>query len=216
MKKINVALLESIVNARQKGYSVPEISRNYQVSKSTASRICKNVTILPEFVKRLEDRKRTSTIVSEENWKKAEVEMSQLCDKIDLQDKALIVSALYWAEGAKRDFSFTNTDPKMVAVFLTCLRDVFGVKDEEIKVSIRIFEDLIVGEAIKFWSFVVGFDISSTASIHLQTGSKKGKLKYGMIRLRVKRSSLLLKKVTVLQKKIFNFTNPHFVNIFSS
>ena len=38
---------------------------------------------------------------------------------------ALIAASLYWAEGAKKDFSLTNSDPEMIRVFVMILRKIF-------------------------------------------------------------------------------------------
>ncbi|MDO8654929.1 MAG: hypothetical protein Q7R48_00655 [bacterium] len=75
----------------------------------------------------------------------------------------LVGTALYWAEGYKRPvikngrertyhkISFSNSDPFMVKVFLTFLEDILEIPRSRIKASIRIFQHINEGEALRYW-----------------------------------------------------------------
>ena len=199
---INNEIVKEISTLRQRGFSIPEIHRLLKISKATVFRYSKNIQRLPEFEKRWLDRRNASKIISERQQNLAKNKASALFVDISDQSLALIGAALYWAEGAKKDFSLTNSDPEMVRVFILILKKVFGIKNEDLKVSLRLYEDIDRGEAIKFWSGVVGLELGNNVSINTLIGKKKGKLKYGMCRIRVRKSGLLLKTIFAINKRV--------------
>lgn len=198
-------LLGRIKELRKKGRSIPEISRECEVPKSTVLRHIAGIKIEPEYYQRWLDRRNSGKIVSEKNWNLAHKNAESFIDSISRKELALIAASLYWAEGNKKDFSFTNTDSDMIKVFLFVLRNCFDVRDENLKISIRIYEDLDLEECLIFWSGIVGLKlVKENTSINILSGSKKGKLKYGMCRVRVRKGGLLLKKISAIIKRIIN------------
>lgn len=194
-----------IQNLRKKGYSIPEISKECSISKSTVLRYAKKVEILPKYYGRWIDRHNAGKIVAQRRWDAAVKESKVLIDDIDKKDWVLIVASLYWAEGAKRDFSFSNTDPKMVRVFISILRNIFGVKNEDFKISLRLYEDLDKNKCIRYWSGVVGFSLRGRVSINILKGLKMGKLQFGMCRVRVRKGGFLLKKFSAITDRINDY-----------
>jgi hypothetical protein len=195
-------ITEQLAEFRKKGFSVPELSRMFTLPKSTVLRYIKNVEILPEHYQRWLNRRNASKIISERQQVLAKSKASWLIGELNDQSFALIAAALYWAEGAKKDFSLTNSDPEMIRVFVLILKKVFKIKDEEIKISIRLYDDLIIEDAINFWSGIVGVDLHNNVSINILDGKKKGKLKYGMCRVRVKKAGLLFKTIFAINKRV--------------
>ena len=117
--------------------------------------------------------------------------------------------SLYWAEGAKRDFTFLNTDAEMIRIFVYILRKVFKIKDEELKISLRIYEDLDKKTCLRYWSKIIGIRLEINTSVDILKGAKKGKLEYGMRRIRAKKSGLLLNEFFAIIKRVINLTSPH-------
>ena len=117
--------------------------------------------------------------------------------------------SLYWAEGAKRDFTFSNTDAEMIKIFVYILKKVFRIKDEDLKISLRIYEDLDKNTCLRYWSKITGIKLGKNTSIDVLKGKKKGKLEYGMCRIRAKKSGLLLKEFFAIIKRVINLTSPH-------
>jgi hypothetical protein len=194
--------IEEIIYNRKKGFSVPELSRMFGVSKSTVLRHVKGIDILPEYKQRWLDRRNASQIISERQQVLAKNKAKWLMGELNDQSLALIAAALYWAEGAKKDFSLTNSDPEMIRVFVIILKKIFKIKSEEIKISIRLYDDLIIEDAINFWSGIVGVDLHNNVSINILNGKKKGKLKFGMCRVRVKKAGLLFKTIFAINKRV--------------
>jgi hypothetical protein len=196
--------IKKIFELRKQGYSIPELHALLGLPKSTLSKYCRKVEILPEFKERWLERRNASKIISERQVLQAEQQAKALVPAISKESAVLIASSLYWAEGAKKDFSLTNSDPKMIKVFVKILKRSFGIKDEDIKISIRLYEDLAINEATSFWSEVVGFDLTNKVHINILKGKKVGKLKYGMCRVRVKKAGLLLKTIFAINKLVCN------------
>lgn len=197
-----------IKNLRKKGFSIPEISRECNRPKSTVSRHIKGVRILSRYYQRWLSRRNASKIISERNWQLADKKAKQLIDVITEKDLILMGISLYWAEGAKRDFTFSNTDAEMIRIFVYVLRKVFGIKDKDLKISLRIYEDLNKKTCLHYWSGIVGIKLGINTSVDILKGTKKGKLKYGMCRIRAKKSGLLLKEFFAIIKRVTSLTSP--------
>lgn len=178
---------------RRRGYSIPEISTMANIPKSSVLRYISGVKISSKYKSRWLERRNASKVRSLKNWEIAKSEAIDLVPKISNREAVLIIASLYWSEGSKKDFSFSNTDPEMIKVFLKILRSVFKVNNDDLKFSIRIYSDLNLNKCINFWSKVAGVKLNHKASVNILEGSKNGKLKYGMFRVRVRKGGLLLK-----------------------
>lgn len=62
---------------------------------------------------------------------------------------------LYWAEGSKKGkwvVDFTNSDGKMVLIFLKVLREIYRVKEEKLRVGLYCYKNQDPKELINYWS----------------------------------------------------------------
>ncbi len=62
---------------------------------------------------------------------------------------------LYWGEGLKRGkggMRLTNTDARMVKIFIKFLEEFFNIDRDKLRFSIQIFEDLVPEEVLDYWS----------------------------------------------------------------
>ncbi|KKS70348.1 MAG: hypothetical protein UV41_C0026G0005 [Candidatus Daviesbacteria bacterium GW2011_GWA2_42_7] len=202
MRKVTNDVLQRITSLRQRGYSLPEISREVGISKSTALRYVQDVDILPGyrqdwFGKRGGSRKRK--YIKE---KEALEEARNLVGQLSSKEKLLFISALYWAEGNKKDFILTNTDPLLVKVFVEGLIGVLGINKDRLQVSLRLYEDIDKERSLDFWSQLTGVAKERFINVHILPGKKKGKLEYGMCRVRVAKGGDLLKKVLAINSLV--------------
>ncbi|MHB1316669.1 MAG: hypothetical protein ACYCZW_02310 [Minisyncoccota bacterium] len=98
-----------------------------------------------------------------------------------------------------------NGDPILIRVFITCLREL-GVTNRELKISLRLFEEINVDDAIKFWLETLNLPKNSITKINIIRGNKKGKLKYGMCRVRVEKGGeyfkIIMSMVSLILSKI--------------
>ena len=123
----------------------------------------------------------------------------------------LIGVALYWAEGSKEKeyypgsgIQFGNSDPRMIQVFLKWLFEVIEVHPSEVKFEIYIHENSKndVNMVKRYWSKVTSFPESTFSRIYFKKHNIKtkrrniGDLYYGGLRITVKTSSTLVRKIT--------------------
>lgn len=201
-KRLNSTTIQKIRYLRSQGYSLPEISEKLSIPKTTAFRYIQGIEILPQFlaewsIKRGGSRKRKLLKETEafEAGKK-------LVKKLSYKEKLLFLSALYWAEGSKGHFGLSNTDPGLIRVFINGLREVLKVKDEELRINIRLYEDLNIERSLSFWSQVVRIPKERFGRVNILQGKKKGKLEHGMCRVRVLKGGDLLKRVSGINKAV--------------
>lgn len=194
--------INQIKKLRQHGYSLPEISKITHISKTTVFRYIKDVKILPKYIsewagKRGGSRKRK---LLKENF--AFEQGIKFVGDLSYRDKLLILCALYWAEGSKRDFGLSNTDPELIKIFVKSLREVLNIDIARLRVSIRIYEDLDREECLDYWSKIVDIPKDKFVNINVLPGKKKGKLKYGMCRIRILKGGDTLKKINGIIKAV--------------
>lgn len=189
---------------RQKGHSLPEISRALGVSRTSVLRHIKGVEILPEHLSEWAGKRGGSRRIRLRKEALAFNEGKELVGKLSLKEKLLIVSALYWAEGTKGDFSLSNTDPKLIKVFVECMRELFHLKNDQIFINVRIYEDLDKDKCLSYWSSVVRVPKEHLRGVNVLAGKKRGKLEYGMCRVRIAKGGDILKKIKGIYAAVFN------------
>lgn len=190
---ISPHLLQQIHHLRSKGYSVPEIHQMVGVSKSTVSRHVRAVAVSDEGRVRLNFRRGASHLRKQRDEHLAADRCKQLLAS-EFREQLIIAACLYWAEGNKRELTLTNTDGQLIATYLRALRVVLRVPDDRITVSLRVFEDIDIEAALRYWSSVTGISLTrDQTTISVLHGKKNGKLQYGMCRIRVRRGGLFHK-----------------------
>ncbi len=201
-QKLSQNSIHEIKALRSHGYTLPEISKKFNISKSSVFRHVENIEILPEFFNFWRSKRggsRNRKILSE---KKFLEEGKKLVRKLSNTEKLLFLCALYWGEGSKKDFGLSNTDANLISIFVNGLREIFGITNDSLRVSIRIYEDLDKDKCLEYWSKIVGLPQKKFVSVNILPGKKKGKLEYGMCRVRVAKGGMLLKKVNGINKAI--------------
>lgn len=207
-KLISKEIIYEIKLLRQRGYSLPEIYKKVKVGYGSVFRHIKGVEVLPEY-RQIWHSKRGGSIkrmriAKEKAYEKASI----LINNLSKREKIIFLSALYWGEGNKKDFNLINSDSDLIKVFVDGLTHCFNIKKDDLKISIRIYEDLDKGECLKFWSTITGVPVNKFVSVDILKGKKKGKLNHGMCRVRVKRGGDLLKYILALKKRIVESFSP--------
>lgn len=194
---------------REKGHSVPEISTILSVPKSTVLRQIRDVEILPQYYDRWLNRKKSAKRLLERNLLTARKQAGEWVDNISDKESIIIASMLYWAEGSKKDFSISNTNPDLIYTFINAMRRSFKLKNSDFKISLRLYEDLNKAECLKFWSKITDINLDDSTSINTLKGSKKGKLKYGMCRIRIRKSGIIHKTLFAVANLTKENISPH-------
>lgn len=199
-RKIDLGTITKIKMLRAHGHSVPEISKLVLASKTSVLRYITGVQILPEYLAEWSGKRggsRRRKLIQE---RQAFEDGKDLVSIPSQKEKMLYMAALYWAEGSKGDFGLSNTDPELIRIFVNGLREVYGITDDRMRISVRIYEDLDREQCLDFWSKVVGIDKAKFVNVNVLSGKKKGKLLYGMCRVRVTKGAFLLKKIIGINK----------------
>ena len=66
---------------------------------------------------------------------------------------------LYWGEGDKMprgSLRLTNTDPKMIGVFVAFLKKAMGIQKEKIRAELILYPDLSDMRCKTFWGKITG------------------------------------------------------------
>jgi len=198
---------QGVIKLRKRGKSYREIARIVCVSKSSVSQWCKNLK-LPIYAQKILEKKNNypkelfrkynqlkARKVQLENQKIKKEATSEI-HPLSKYELLLVGATLYWGEGYKSERSrskgvqLSNSDPYLVALFLRFLREIIGISEERLKVSIRIHPNINSKDAIKFWSKVTKIPQECFRITHQISRASKGKrpynsLPYGTLDLRV-------------------------------
>jgi len=195
---------EKIKSLRQKGYSLPEIKKEVSASYGSIHRYTLGIKILPKYLKTWHGKQGGSIKRKKNKLIEAEKKAKKSINYLSNKERIIFLSALYWGEGSKSDFNIMNTDPNLIRVFIIGLRDVFGINQERLRVSIRIYEDLDKEKCLQYWSNITGVPVAQFISVNILKGKKKGKLPFGMCRIRISKGGDMLKYIKAVYKRISN------------
>lgn len=201
-KLIPKETINKIKLLRQRGYSLPEIKKEVKVGHGSVFRYIQGVKILPKYQKIWHFKRGGSLKRMKLNMEKADAKAKKTVKKLSNKEKTIFLSALYWGEGNKKDFILINSDPVLIRIFVKGLTDIFKVKKDDLKITIRIFEDLDKNECLKYWSLITEVPSNKFLNTDILKGKKVGKLNYGMCRVRVKKGGNLLKYILALKERV--------------
>jgi len=204
MNKLPQRKISKIKKLRRMGWSLPEIKNKIGVGYGTVYRYIKDAPILLEYRKEWLGKRGGSTKRKRILEEKAKKEAKQTIISLSKKEKIIFVSALYWGEGNKKDFNLINSDPDLVKIFVKGLRDLFDISSDRLKISIRIYEDLDEKKCLNFWSKITEVPTEKFVSVNVLKGKKKGKLNYGMCRVRVEKAGNMLKYMLAIRNEIVN------------
>lgn len=215
---INNALKEKAVNLRKQGLTLSEVLKEIPVAKSTLSLWFKDVGLSKAQKQRITDKRIAASrrgalakkdkriALSNKIFSKSEKEIG-LISKRELW---LIGTALYWAEGAKEKsyrpgsgVKFSNSDPAMIRLFILWLRKCHKIPDEDFIFQIYVHDGDLprIGEIINYWSKQTGFSLDCFKYVYykrnkINTKRKNvGNLYFGLLRVNIRRSSGLLRRI---------------------
>ncbi len=178
--------IAEIIRLRKSGLSLDSIYKIVPQGKTTIYNYIKGLKV--DF-----DLRKTGSIKkSERDWEASKVMANHLIKNISLEGEILVLACLYWGEGNKTELNIINSDPNLIRIFINCIKKL-GVTDEDLLVSVRIYEDLNPKKVIAFWAKHLNFRKELIRSVNVLYGKKLGKLKYGMCRVRVRKGAKYFK-----------------------
>jgi hypothetical protein len=159
---------------RRKGYSVREIAKSTQCSKSSISRWVCDIALTDSQIRRLksnQDRGRARAAQHfnspKQKWKRIRDNIATVASheikSARLNGNLKIIGAiLYWAEGYKATrnmVSFSNSDPAMIKIMISFFKEVCGVSTHKFRGVVHIHPHLNTQQAEKYWSMVSGIPL---------------------------------------------------------
>jgi|WetSurSiteA1Bulk_404760.scaffolds.fasta_scaffold00782_13 hypothetical protein len=187
---------------RAEGWSLNELKNRFNIAQGTAWRHVNKVKIMPEYFDLWVKKKKGSLKRKIEAENSAISKAGKRLKSLSLKEKELILISLYWAEGAKKDFNVTNTDPDMILLIIRCLKEVFDISEDRVKINIRIYEDMDEEKCVGYWLLKTGLASANLSSVNVLKGRKLGKLPYGMCRLRLIKGGDMLKYMVAARRRI--------------
>lgn len=209
---------EKAIELRKKGYSYSEILKEIPVAKSTLSLWLRSVGLSKRQKQRLTEkklaaalrgakvRKEQRLLITKEIKDKAKKEIG----KISGRELWLIGVALYWAEGSKQKehnvsqkVKFSNSDPKMIKIFLKWLQNICKLPKSEISFRISLHKKSLnkLNRVQKYWSVVTRFSINDFKKIDWKKHKINTKRKnvgdkyYGLLNIYIRNSTNLNRKI---------------------
>lgn len=202
MRTISHIQVKKMKADRALGSTIPELERKYGIPRSSVWRHTHDVVLRPDILRSIQSRRGGSRSRRVERIKIAEKAAAAIVDRgFNAVMNPFILSSLYWAEGTKSSFVFTNTDAEMIKVFLKILRSSFDVTDDRLQILIRIGEKQSASAAKAFWSKVTNVDIESV-HLNMDVRHNSSKSEWGLCRITVKKGAQLLKLVSAINKNI--------------
>lgn len=214
------------IELRKQGKTYSEILKVIPVAKSTLSDWLKKVGLsIPQKQVITEKRKAAQRKGADAQRNKRIKKQRALIENaikdiksISKRELWLIGIALYWAEGSKEKenhpgsgVAFSNSDPKMNAIFIKWLRECVNISDSDIAIDLYIHESHKdnVEIVLKKWSEILKLPLSFFKYTYLKKNKintkrkNTGDLYIGLLRVNIKASSDLNRKITGWIKGIY-------------
>lgn len=167
----NTHLKEKAIDLRKKGASYNVIRKTLGIkSKGTLSYWFKDVEFSESAKKLLArnnklaydrglmvaNKKRKLRINDENN--EAYISGKASITRVSKDQLRIIGAVLYWGEGTKSEkrpdpvLVFTNSDPRMICVYMRFVREILGIPENRIRAGIHIYSSITPEDARTFWS----------------------------------------------------------------
>ncbi|MFZ2188291.1 MAG: hypothetical protein WAV73_01880 [Candidatus Moraniibacteriota bacterium] len=208
---------------RKKGYSIKDIAKELEVSKSSVSVWCSDIILSVAQIKKLHVKMvrggyegRMKGALSQKNRKLQKIE--QYIEKgrkeiVALKKRELLIAglALYWGEGSKRDprVRFYNSDQLIVKFAMRWFREALHIPNERFAMHVAINEihKERLREVDRYWSNITGVSVKQFRKpILIKTENKKVYENhfqhYGTLCIRIAKSSELFYEIMGLMKAL--------------
>lgn len=202
MRIHSVEKINELKKLRVKGFSINELVEKLSIPKTTVWHHVHDIEVSPEGVLRIKTRQGGSVERKERDTKEAWQYSQRLLGGAN-RDLCIAAAMLYWGEGSKKVCEFINSDGRMIKIYLLFLRNVLKISEKFIKPTMRIYTGMDRRDCLNYWVKVVGIS-EDKFIVRYNDGSTKGRTKYGMCRITVRKGSKTLKLMHSLMDRLFN------------
>lgn len=186
----------------QKSISKSDIQTYYFDQKLSAKEVGHklgfSVWQIYKFMKKHNLPRRESSVTTKFNFLKSPQSFSKKTKLNSLENKIHIAGLmLYLAEGykaGKHTVDLANSDPKILKIFLSLLRQVYQVSPQKIKAYIYRFPNQTDSELINFWSNELKIPQNQFTKPYIKLRSNPNpthKMPYGLVHIRYSDTRLL-------------------------
>jgi hypothetical protein len=190
---IDLSLQARIVAERKRGKAIPQIATELILPNSTVWRYAHKVKLSAQQREVLRKSQGGGVKHRLLRVQRAEIDSADSIDRAYSQKIGpLLLAMLYWAEGTKSSFVFTNTDPDMIALFLHILRSDFGIKDERLQIMIRIGETFSPTKELRYWSDITKVPVRNLRC-NINSRYNRTTVKHGLCRITLSKGAQMLK-----------------------
>jgi hypothetical protein len=194
---------------RRAGMSIKAIELELNISRSTASRWCREIKLSRRQIAKLYRNQRTgaltgSYVAAENKKKQKQKRIEAIAEEATVQfgrrssrDRFIAGVALYAGEGSKtgNTVQFANSNPALVATMMEWFRKDCGVAESRFRGWVYIHDDLDEERAKQFWSKLTGIPVGQFTKSYIaenKTGRFRKRLhEYGVFRVSVADFALL-------------------------
>ena len=207
------------IELRRQGRTYSEIMKEVPVAKSTIALWLKEVGLSVPQKQVITEKRMQAQRRGADTQRRNRVERQTMLIRhaeiqvgpMNRRELWLLGIALYWAEGEKEKerspgtrASFSNSDPKMIALFLRWLKECAQVRDEDIYLDLYIHESHRnnVKEVLDKWSELLHLPLSYFHHTYFKKNKintlrkNTGVLYIGLLRVNIRSSSALNRKIT--------------------
>ncbi|MBU3918805.1 hypothetical protein KKC63_02780 [Patescibacteria group bacterium] len=200
MRIHSIEKIEELKRLRRKGLSINELVVGLSIPKTTVWHYIRDVKVPPKYVAILRARQGGSAERKQKNLERARKRAQELLQGPN-RDLSIVIAMLYWAEGSKKGCRFINSDGRMIKSYLTILRNVFDIPEEFIKPTMRIYSGMDRKECLNYWSRITKIS-KHKFIIRFNDGGTRGRTRYGMCRIRIKKGGDISKLIDSLIEQV--------------
>lgn len=193
--------INKLKKLRSAGFSIEQIMFELSLPKTTVWNHVQKI--------KLSEKQKAILRSNQGGSKKRKIENLKISDQVAItllkgkdRESVIIASMLYWAEGHKNNrCEFTNTDGKMISLYLKILRENLKIEENRIGITVRIFTKMREKECVEYWSRVTKVP-AQRIKVRLNDGGVSGKTQHGICRVTVLKGHATLKLMHSLVKKL--------------
>jgi len=166
---------------RKQGWSMNDIQRKLNVSKSSVSRWVRDIHLSKQQRKKLTQRgfskeaieKRRETRLKNERAKRQIIidKAKSNIRTLSKRDIKIIGTVLYWGEGSKTQrgsIKISNSDPKIIILSMIFFRKICEVPEHKFRGRLHIHSHFKAKKTEKFWSNLTKIPLSQFHKTHIK------------------------------------------------
>lgn len=185
---MKIDLKKKAIKLRKAGNSYNLIRAQVSVSKSTLSLWLQDIPYTPN--KLVQNRIRGSILQAQEWVQERKHESLESARKeaikelgiLSKRDLYILGIGIYIGEGSKtrNQIRVINSDPQVICLAIRWFEDIFGLNNKHFSITIHLYPDNNIKDAIAFWSKITGIPFTQFGKVQIDKRLKKGR-KHGML-----------------------------------